>query len=102
MGNLLESLLSHKNLVNLYPIFPGCYIMTYFDSALKLPQLICHAVNEKAVPVELIGTEYWDEYWASVVFRHFMREEDQEMSVAQLVEKYPYTAAREIVNKGFK
>ncbi len=62
----------------------------------------CHAVNGKGVPVELIGTEYGDDYWASVVLMHFMREGDQKMTVAELMKKYPYTAAREIVNKGFK
>jgi hypothetical protein len=62
----------------------------------------CHAVNEKGVPVELIETEYGNDYWASVVFMHFMREGDQEMSVAQLVKKYPYAAARKIVAKAFE
>jgi hypothetical protein len=58
--------------------------------------------DKKGVPVELIGTEYWDDYWASVVLMHFMREGDQKMSVAELVGKYPYATARDIVIKGFE
>ena len=62
----------------------------------------CHAVNKKGVPAELAGTEYQDDYWASVVFMHFMRDGDQKMTVPDLVKKYPYATAREIVMKGFK
>jgi mono/diheme cytochrome c family protein len=62
----------------------------------------CHAVNEKGVPVELLETEYCNDYWASVVFMHFMRKGDEKMSVAQLVEKYPYATARKIVAKAFE
>jgi mono/diheme cytochrome c family protein len=62
----------------------------------------CHAVNQKGVPAELTGTEYRDDYWASVVLMHFMRGGDQEMTVLKLVEKYPYAMAREIVVRGFE
>ena len=61
----------------------------------------CHTVNEKGVPVQLVGTEYEDDYWASVVLIHFMREGDQKLSVKELVRKYPYRTAREIVEKGW-
>jgi mono/diheme cytochrome c family protein len=61
----------------------------------------CHAVNKKGVPAELAGTEYRDDYWASVVLMHFMRDGDQNMTVPELVKKYPYATAREIVTKGF-
>jgi mono/diheme cytochrome c family protein len=61
----------------------------------------CHAVNKKGVPAELAGTEYRDDYWASVVLMHFMRDGDQNMMVPELVKKYPYATAREIVTKGF-
>jgi mono/diheme cytochrome c family protein len=62
----------------------------------------CHTVNTKGVPIQLAGTEYRDDYWASVVLMHFMREGDQKMTVSQLVKKYPYAQARAIVIKGWK
>jgi mono/diheme cytochrome c family protein len=62
----------------------------------------CHAVNKKGIPAELAATDYQDDYWASVVLMHFMREGDQKMTVPELVKKYPYATAREIVMKGFK
>jgi hypothetical protein len=62
----------------------------------------CHAVNKKGVPAQLAGTDYQDDYWASVVLMHFMREGDEKMNVAQLVEKYPYATARKIVAKAFE
>ncbi len=62
----------------------------------------CHTVNRKGVPVQLEGTEYANDYWASVVLIHFMREGDQKLSVDELVKKYPYKKAQEIVLKGWK
>lgn len=62
----------------------------------------CHTVNEKGVPVQLVGTEYENDYWASVVLIHFMREGDEKLSVKDLVKKYPYKKAQEIVLKGWK
>ncbi len=41
------------------------------------------------------------DYWAFVVLIHFMREGDPQMPVAELVRKYPYRKAREIVMKGW-
>ncbi len=61
----------------------------------------CHTVNEKGVPVQLAGTKYEKDYWASVVLIHFMREGDQKLSVRDLVRKYPYETARDIVEKGW-
>jgi len=61
----------------------------------------CHTVNGKGIPVQLRGTEYYNDYWASVVLIHFMREGDQKMPVAELMKKYPYSRAREIVRKGW-
>jgi len=43
-----------------------------------------------------------NDYWASVVLIHFMREGDQKMSVSDLVRKYPYERAKEIVISGWK
>jgi mono/diheme cytochrome c family protein len=62
----------------------------------------CHTVNPKGVPVQLRRTEYEADYWASVVLIHFMREGDQKMPVADLVKKFPYRKAREVVVKGWK
>jgi len=62
----------------------------------------CHTVNKKGVPVQLKGTGYYDDYWASVVLLHSMREEDPKLSVADLVRKFPYKDSREIVTKGWK
>jgi mono/diheme cytochrome c family protein len=62
----------------------------------------CHTVNGKGVPVQLKGTGYYDDYWASVVLMHFMREGDQELPIAELMKKYPGKRSREIVIKGWK
>jgi mono/diheme cytochrome c family protein len=62
----------------------------------------CHAVNEKGVPRELRNTEYFDDYWASVVLLHFMRGEDVELAVADLIKKYPYKDSRGIALKSWK
>ena len=62
----------------------------------------CHTVNGKGVPVQLKGTDYYGDYWAAVVLIHFMREGDEKTSLAELVAKYPYRKAREIVAKGWK
>ena len=62
----------------------------------------CHTVNKKGVPAQLNGTEYENDYWASVTLAHFMRDGDQKLSVKQLVEKYPYGNSVDIVTKGWK
>ena len=62
----------------------------------------CHTVNRKGVPVELAGTDYSGDYWASVVLIHFMREGDAKIAVEKLVRKYPYGKARAVVAKGWK
>ncbi len=62
----------------------------------------CHTVNQKGVPVQLEGADYFGDYWASVVLIHFMREGDQSLPIADLVKKYPYAKAKEIVLKGWK
>jgi len=62
----------------------------------------CHTTNKKGVPAQLNGTEYENDYWASVTLAHFMREGDQKLSVKQLVEKYPYGNSVDIVTKGWK
>jgi mono/diheme cytochrome c family protein len=62
----------------------------------------CHRVNEKGVAVQLQGTEYAQDYWASVVLLHFMREGDQKLSVKKLIEKYPYKKSQKIVQEGWE
>lgn len=62
----------------------------------------CHTVNEKGVPTQLVGTEYENDYWASVTLAHFMRSGDQKLSVKDLVKKYPYKNSMNIVKKGWK
>jgi len=61
----------------------------------------CHTVNKKGVPVQLEGTEYAGDYWASVTLAHFMRSGDQKLSVKELVEKYPYNKSTQIVKDGW-
>ncbi|MDH4943754.1 hypothetical protein [Sulfurimonas sp. C5] len=62
----------------------------------------CHTVNEKGVPLQLQGTEYENDYWASVTLAHYMRGGDQKLSVKQLVEKYPYDKAAKVVRDGWE
>jgi mono/diheme cytochrome c family protein len=62
----------------------------------------CHTVNKHGVPVQLKGTEYANDYWASVTLAHFMREGDQKLSVKELVEKYPHKKSEQVVKDGWK
>ncbi len=57
----------------------------------------CHAVNANGVPVQLTGTSYADDYYASVTLMHSMRGDDFSQSVDDLVQKYPYDAAKKLV-----
>ncbi len=58
----------------------------------------CHAVGPNGVPAQLEGTPYYDDYYASVVLMHLMRDADYEMPVEELVNKYPYEDSRAIVD----
>ncbi len=62
----------------------------------------CHRVNEKGVPVQLRDTEYYNDYWASVVLLHSMREGDQKLPLDKLVEKFPYRKSQKIVVDGWE
>ncbi len=62
----------------------------------------CHTVNKKGVPLQLQGTAYANDYWASVTLAHFMREGDQKLSVKELVAKYPYKKSSQVVKDGWK
>jgi mono/diheme cytochrome c family protein len=62
----------------------------------------CHRVNAKGVPVQLQGTRYENDYWASVVLQHLMREGDHQLPVGQLMEKFAYEKSRAIAEEGLK
>ncbi len=62
----------------------------------------CHRVNDKGVPVQLDGTAYYRDYWASVVLLHSMRTGDEKLPVGKLMEKFPYQAAKKIVTDGWE
>ncbi len=62
----------------------------------------CHTVNQKGVPTLLAGTDYADDYWASVVLLHYMREGDEKLPVKELLRKYPYRGSRNVVLQGWK
>jgi hypothetical protein len=62
----------------------------------------CHRVNEKGVPVQLQNTEYYNDYWASVVLLHAMREGDQKLPLNKLMEKFPYKKAQKTVIEGWE
>ena len=64
--------------------------------------VVCHTVNKKGVPLQLKGTEYENDYWASVTLAHFMRAGDQKLSVEELVQKYPYKKSAQIVKTSWK
>jgi mono/diheme cytochrome c family protein len=62
----------------------------------------CHTVNKQGVPVQLRGTKYAKDYWASVALAHFMRSGDQKLSIDALVHKFPYKASSHIVKTSWK
>jgi hypothetical protein len=51
---------------------------------------------------DLEGTDYYNDYWASVVLIHFMREKDLNLPVKELVEKYLYAKSSRIVAAGWR
>jgi mono/diheme cytochrome c family protein len=57
----------------------------------------CHVVGPDGVPVELEGTDYYEDYWASVVLIHAMRDGDHELAVDELLDKHSYEDASTIV-----
>ena len=61
----------------------------------------CHTVGETGVPVQLRSTDYYNDYYASVVLMHFMRGDDINLPLEELLEKYPYDKSRAIVEKGW-
>ncbi len=105
----------HESIHGLYPVrFEGAgktVDMTTHEQALQFSPdgtyagpvtcAACHVVNEKGVPRELQNTEYFGDYWASVVLLHFMRGEDVELPVAELIKKFPYKDSRAVVLKSW-
>ena len=106
----------HESIHGLYPVRyegpEGTVDLTSREQALQFSPdgkyagpvtcAACHRVNEKGVAVQLRGTEYAQDYWASVVLLHFMREGDQKLSVKKLIEKYPYKKSQKIVQEGWE
>ena len=62
----------------------------------------CHTVNGRGIPVQLKGTPYYEDHWASVVLMHRMRGDDFEMAVGDLVKKHPYSGSRDITKKAWR
>ena len=106
----------HESIHGLYPVrFEGpenTVDMTTHEQALQFSPdanyagpvtcSACHRVNDKGVPVQLQGTEYSSDYWASVVLLHAMRDGDQKLPVNKLIEKYPYKKSQRIVQDGWE
>ena len=57
----------------------------------------CHSVNSKGVPVQLKNTPYYDDYFASLVLMHYMRDNDINLSISELIKKYPYDLAKAVL-----
>jgi hypothetical protein len=106
----------HESIHGLYPVRyngpKGTVDLTTYKQALQFSPngkyagpvtcAACHTVNKKGVPTQLMGTKYYNDYWASVVLLHFMRSGDQKLPIKALVKKYPYWKSREIAIKGWK
>ncbi len=106
----------HESIHGLYPIRyegpKGTVDLTSYEQALQFSPDgkyagpvtcgACHTVNTKGVPVQLRDTRYDNDYWASVVLIHFMREGDEKLPVEKLIQKYPYRRSQEIVKRGWK
>jgi mono/diheme cytochrome c family protein len=106
----------HESIHGLYPVRyegpAGTVDLTSHEQALQFSPdgkyagpvtcAACHRVNDKGVPVQLEGTEYYNDYWASVALLHFMRAGDEKLPVKQLVEKFPYKKSQKIVTDGWE
>jgi hypothetical protein len=102
----------HESIHGLYPVRYGGPDFTTHEQSLQFSPdgnyagpvtcSACHRVNEKGIPVQLMDTEYYGDYWASVVLLHSMREGDQKLPIRQLIEKYPYVKSNKIVIDGWR
>jgi mono/diheme cytochrome c family protein len=106
----------HESVHGLYPVRyegpEGTVDLTTHEQALQFSPdgkyagpvtcAACHRVNEKGVPVQLKGTGYGGDYWASTVLLHFMREGDQKLPIKKLMEKYPYEKSKKVVRDGWE
>lgn len=105
----------HQSIHGLYPVrFEGkekSVDVTTHDQAMQFSPdgkydgpvtcAACHRVNAKGVPVALQGTQYANDYWASVVLQHAMREGDQKLPLDKLMAKFPYKQAQTVVKDGW-
>jgi mono/diheme cytochrome c family protein len=106
----------HESIHGLYPVrYEGAgktVDMTSHEQALQFSPdgkyagpvtcAACHRVNDKGVPVQLVNTEYYNDYWASVVLLHAMREGDQKLPINRLMEKFPYKKSQKTVIEGWE
>ncbi|HEX9022021.1 MAG TPA: hypothetical protein VF903_12255, partial [Nitrospirota bacterium] len=106
----------HESIHGLYPVRyegpEGTVDMTSHEQALQFSPdghyagpvtcAACHRVNEKGVPSQLEKTEYYNDYWASVVLLHAMREGDQNLPLDKLMKRFPYKKAQEVVVDGWE
>ncbi len=106
----------HESIHGLYPVRDegpkGTVDLTSLQQALQFSPdgkyagpvtcAACHRVNDRGVPVQLEGTAYYNDYWASVVLLHFMRSGDEKLPIDKLIEKFPYKSARKVVTAGWK
>jgi mono/diheme cytochrome c family protein len=106
----------HESIHGLYPVrYEGpdnTVDMTSYEQTLQFSPdgkyagpvtcAACHRVNEKGVPVQLQNAEYYDDYWASVVLLHAMRDGDQKLPISRLMEKFPYKKSQKTVIEGWQ
>lgn len=106
----------HESIHGLYPVRyegpAGTVDLTSHEQALQFSPdgkyagpvtcAACHRVNDKGVPVQLEGTEYYNDYRASVTLLHFMRSGDVKLPVRKLLEKFPYARSKKIVEDGWE
>ena len=80
----------------------GSYPFMTMGLVLVLFQVWTMTGQPYAIPVQLMDTGYDNDYWASVVLIHFMREGNQKLSIAELIKKYPYRKAKKVVGNAWK
>ena len=90
----------HESIHGLYGAYPDGADQTTINQALQFSPdgeytgpvtcAACHIVNANGVPIQLKDTDYADDYYASVVLMHAMRGNDYELTLQELLTKYPY------------
>ncbi len=106
----------HESIHGLYPVRyegpSGTVDLTSHEQALQFSPdgkyagpvtcSACHRVNDKGVPVQLQGTDYYNDYWASVALLHSMRAGDEKLPMDKLMAKYPYRKSQTVVQEGWQ